>query len=417
MTVEKLTRAGEVKIKAVEIVTSKGFTIDVTNQVVDIKIFEDLFSPFLTGQLVILDAIDISSLMPLIGEERLNLNITTPESQVSINQQFYLYKMSDKDKYNDTTSVYRLHFMSLEGAVDANRVISKVFKGKCSDIAKSLFQSEGFQTSKTVNVEPSRNSTSFISNYWSPAQCLSYAMENAENINGVPSYVCFENREGYVFASLDSLYKVDSLGKFVKDNYFRDVSSDGRTRRNILQDYCRILNFNVPELYNYLDRVTQGYYASTMISYDLVTKKYSYRVYDAKNNKVQNLNDQPMSTLGGTYANDAKHIILPKYYGNFNGYSDVTNYGNIQQRLSLLKQAEALKIRVTVLGRVEYTVGRTMDIEVYKDRPVRQDDTPNDAIDMVLSGHYLISAICHNITRDNHICNIELIKDSILKAK
>jgi hypothetical protein len=34
--------------------------------------------------------------------------------------------------------------------------------------------------------------------------------------------------------------------------------------------------------------------------------------------------------------------------------------------------------------------------------------------DMILSGRYLISAINHTITRENHICNMELIKNSIL---
>jgi len=38
----------------------------------------------------------------------------------------------------------------------------------------------------------------------------------------------------------------------------------------------------------------------------------------------------------------------------------------------------------------------------------------DDAEDKIMSGIYLISAICHNITRKSHQCIIELIKDSYM---
>ena len=48
-----LRYAGDVSIDKVTITTSKGLYQDITAQVLNIQIFEDLFTPFMSGNLVI----------------------------------------------------------------------------------------------------------------------------------------------------------------------------------------------------------------------------------------------------------------------------------------------------------------------------------------------------------------------------
>jgi hypothetical protein len=414
-TQDTVMKAGDVSIKKIEIINSKGIVLDITSKIVSVEIYEDIFSPFIAGNFTLLDNVDISSALPLIGEERVNIEIETP-SLAKIKDQFYLYKMTNKDQFNEGGAAYVLHFMSLEAIIDANKRISKVFAGKQSDIAALLFGSEGLNTKKNLNIEETRNSQKFIANFWSPIECLSHTMENAESKNGTPSYVFFENREGYVFASLETLYGVPPVMEFVYDNYTRTVMPDGNTVRDINQDYKRIQNMYVPELFNYIDRSQNGYYASALTSFDITTKKYTYRVFDAKTKTTKTLNDQALVSKGSNYRADALRIFSPKYYGNFNGYSDVTNTNSVQQRVALLKQAESLKVQITVPGRLDYTVGRTVKMEIYRNKPVRAEDKQNDVVDPVLSGLYMISALSHVITHKEHICNMELIKDSILKG-
>ncbi len=50
--VSKLRFAGDVSIDKVKIVTLKGFTQDIAAQVINIQIYEDLFSPFMSGSLI-----------------------------------------------------------------------------------------------------------------------------------------------------------------------------------------------------------------------------------------------------------------------------------------------------------------------------------------------------------------------------
>ena len=54
--VEKLSFAGDVQIRDITIITTSGFAVTITPQVATIEIYEDLFSPFISGKMVIRDS-------------------------------------------------------------------------------------------------------------------------------------------------------------------------------------------------------------------------------------------------------------------------------------------------------------------------------------------------------------------------
>ena len=69
--------AGDVSIDKVRIITSKGVYQDITAQVITVQIYEDLFSPFITGSLIIKDSLDLVNLFPFAGEEQVELDFNT----------------------------------------------------------------------------------------------------------------------------------------------------------------------------------------------------------------------------------------------------------------------------------------------------------------------------------------------------
>lgn len=62
MSTEKINKAGDVSIDEVSIISIKGFSQDITPQVMGIDIYEDLFGTFMTGKLHIRDAQELTSL-------------------------------------------------------------------------------------------------------------------------------------------------------------------------------------------------------------------------------------------------------------------------------------------------------------------------------------------------------------------
>ena len=85
--------AGDVSIDKVRVTTRNGFSQDVSGQVIAIQIFEDIFSPFMTGSIILKESLDLINLMPFAGEEQLELEISTPSLENgNIKSTFYIYK-------------------------------------------------------------------------------------------------------------------------------------------------------------------------------------------------------------------------------------------------------------------------------------------------------------------------------------
>lgn len=415
---DTLSFAGDVTIDYVTLITSRGAVQDITPQVIGIEIYEDIFSPFLSGKIMLKDAQDIINLMPLIGEEFVALKFRTPllPEDKGYEYVFQLYKLDDRERISERQAMYVLHFISVEALVDANKKISKTYSGKISDIVKKIIiEGDALESNKDANIEETPNSTKFTANFWSPVQCINYLTQNAINQNKSPSYVFFENKFGLNFISLESMYaEAPVYQTFTWDNYSAETSSAGGSSKNIAKDYQRIMELRTPQTFNYMDRIQSGMYGSQMVTYDLTTKIYAHSGYTPKFEEEKHLNKYPMWTNKVIAKQRAMLIREHRYYNNFNGFGDVTNTKIVQRRLSLMGQADAFKIEIEVLGRTDYSVGQKVIVVVPKNTQLRLVDTPDDFNDKIHSGTYLVSAICHLITRKKHECIMELIKESFI---
>lgn len=417
---EAILFAGDVSFDEIRIISSNGFGQDVTNQVVAIELYEDLWSPFMSGVLALKDSLDLTNLFPFVGEEFVNIKIHTPSFEgkdKTINDQFYIYKMTNRIAKGDRNAIYELHFISREAIVDLNKATSKAYSGKCSDIARSIIIGiDGLESKKSAIIEETPNGVKFVANYWPPVKSLNYAAETASNKDGAANYLFFENRFGLNFVSLDYLYKGNIVQEFVQDNYMRDFTADGRTYRNVEKEYQRIIDITIPEIFDYMDKVRSGMYANKMTNHDLVTKKYVVKAFDMLEDFAKNthLNEFASASNKSIRRFNAMGFAYPKYHANFNNFGDVTNSKTVQKRMSQLRQAEATKIQIVVPGRTDYTVGQKVRVKLNKFNPIESADSQQDTVDNMFSGNYLISGINHFINREKHQCHMELMKDSFI---
>jgi hypothetical protein len=96
---EQLKFAGDFNLRDVKIGSARGEIYDVFNFVIDIYIFEDIYSPTMSGNLTLNDAQDLINLLPMIGEEKLLISFQTAgtsDDDGLFEQEFYIYKMTDR---------------------------------------------------------------------------------------------------------------------------------------------------------------------------------------------------------------------------------------------------------------------------------------------------------------------------------
>ena len=117
---EKLKRAGDVIIGEIILTSSNGMQLDIAPQVVSIEITENLFEPFTSGVLTIIDGQNLSNLFPLVGNEFVSVSFHTPTvgDDQYYYKKFFIYAISDKIKLTERTSGYQLRLISVEATID-----------------------------------------------------------------------------------------------------------------------------------------------------------------------------------------------------------------------------------------------------------------------------------------------------------
>lgn len=414
-----LRTAGDVNIEKVQIMSGNGRTVDITNMVGEIQMFEDIFQPCVTGTIAIGDSLDLVNLFPFVGEEKVAIKIRTPSMKdnldANIDREFYIYKMTDRKIIGDRQVFYMLHFCSFELLADTNVKLSKRYEGNIADIAGVIMRREGLRTELAVQVEETVNSVSYISNFWSPYKNLQFLSDRAMNAHGAANYVFFENRKGLNFVSFDGIFAQPTKDTYTFDNFQRETKSN-TTIRDPEKDFSRFLDYSIETGFDYLERVRTGMYGSKFIAHDILTKKYSTKNYNMFKewDKTNHLNLYPLSSEDTLVRTNASILSYPKYNNMFNGYGDDGAQNWMPRRNSLMSQAQAYRLVAEASGRTDVTIGQVMRINLYKTVPIKKEDVDTDLMDQMFSGRYVVSAINHRFTRDKHEMHMEFIKDSLL---
>ena len=122
MSVDAIQFAGEFGIDELKIVTPAGQVSDLISDVlvIEINIFEDLFSNTLSGSIMLTDIRDIITLLPIQGQEELYLklrtpSLTDPNDVIDFSQNpFIINKVSMRREVSSGGQIYDLSFVSPE---------------------------------------------------------------------------------------------------------------------------------------------------------------------------------------------------------------------------------------------------------------------------------------------------------------
>ena len=425
-TINTIRQAGEVRVQLAQVVsTASNKTCNITNQILTIQIFEDMFSPFITGSIIFRESLDLINALPFIGSEYIDLLLFTPGLDVTLKEKamitgrFYIYKMTEREYVLEKNIVYQLHFISEEAITDLNIRLSKGFNGKISDMIVDLVKGKNnLGSNKPLVLEQTKNSTKYISNYWPITKNINFLLQQSSSLNSSATYSFFENRNGFNYVSLDYLNAEDVYQYFTLGSSTDMVDSMGGSSRNIARDYSKILELTVPTGFDYIDRIRTGTYASKLIIHDMTTKRYKTVTYDYlqkfNEGSETRLNKFPITTpniIARVYSTIFVNEVANSVFSN---YGDVSNVRVVQDRTSRIKQAESFKLQIKVNGRTDYTVGQKVYLNINTIHPISEKDTPTETMDKMYSGNYLISAIRHVIDRQRHECFMELIKDSLI---
>lgn len=449
---------------------NNSIIIDISRLIESIEIKEDLFGSFMHGTLYMNDNIDALAIAEIQGNASLVMKIVpsnatsllgytpsvpleeVPELQPFIFKRFMcVHKIDNKiiDPSVKRVTKYQIHFISEFFLSDTNVKVSKLYKGKSTELVRRIMRDHGWTPERLYDrymlmlVEESSNDIAFHNNYWSLSKTLKYAATKFRNKKtDSPSFVFFENKRGPNFVSLDSIYGTENnigSGDSSLRTFHEFTYDDSTIPANVSpMHYLKILELNHNTQFDLVQRIQNGFYGSNITYLDpmtgqFVTKNYSPYIDWYNSNHLNDYPDTltwPLKTLynypNPEISKSIPHSIEPtaqKYIGRqiyqtIDGYNNHLEGGTktLQKRMALLAQAEASKITFNVLASFRFCIGDKVKLNIPKTGLIT--DNSEKKLDEVRSGFYIISAVKHLISSDNRsISTIECIKDSTMTSE
>ena len=316
--------------------------------------------------------------------------------------------------------------------------VSKSYTNTIDNIAIDVIQNSRYINSKkdlfieeTVGVRkiisPNSNPFTFI-------QKLS--SEAISKNNGSPFFLFYENKEGFNFRSLDSLYAQPITAEYNTGEFYHQESS-GTVVKNVLEEYSRPISHEMVAVNDTVKNVRGGLLASDLITYDIYSKKYerkNFRYFnnfndygrlgnspiyntnfiDEFDNTVDNFTNanihlHPTSKNNGS---DAQHYVLDPTAKNIKSLYSPNGIENtlLPRQSKFVELNKGVSLNVKVHGSTNISVGQIIQ---FNKQTVGNPNESGD-FDPYYTGRYIISNLRHIFDlapKKEHSIVMSLVKD------
>lgn len=448
-----LQAAGKVELQDITIISGTGIYNSLLSFLVELNLYEDIYSGGLYGNVILSDSIGLINKMSIVGEEYITIKFDTPSFNKPIHKTFKCCGIDGRTFTKDTTTEsYVIHFVSPEVFLDHYYPVQRAFEGNVDDIVAEIYEKyikyPRNMVIKDNTLTDSEDSTplcifteckkpiKFISPSWSPMKCLSWLaskVTSSDDSLQAANFMFFESNKQFYWGSLESMIKEQRESQIISGIYFytpgnvkvnakqNSVDVDGKIYQNpdITRDFFSIHNISVMNNVNVLENIQTGYLASSYHELDVMNKVYTENNYDHvisypnyKHTSASANGFFSMDTVRNPYAHK---IVGFKHTGLFTGIDNNLNEQAIKVmpiRNSLMAEMNQIKLKLDVHGRTDIELGSLIYVYYPKSGPKQENDKNTDIRDPFYSGLYIITAIHHRVTLENHSMTMEVVKDS-----
>ena len=287
--------------------------IDLAPSWVQIEFTESIFSPFIAGNITILDAGGFMELIPIIGEETLFVTLGTgefrgtrstevvPELDFEIKGKFKIYKVSQPAKTNtDKGKLYTLYFVSDTYFRNRKARVQKGYQNlKISEITKQIYEefiqnrsviptpADDFE--KDINIEHTRFKHSFCIPAMSPYQAINMIGKKAISMPPEPTarnqnpvdrqgatFLFYETMDSFEFASLEKLLTSD-----VQQTLVYAPKATAKDHQETLEASMNAVEmFEIVKTFDVLENLDEGMYSSKLVTYDMIKQSFKEIEYN-----------------------------------------------------------------------------------------------------------------------------------------
>lgn len=410
--------SSDYKIKSLAIITNSFEIVDITYMLVELNIFEDIFSTSVSGEVYVADGQDLIYKYGLVGNETLLVEIDRPGLDEPIKRGFKIYSIADRKMDSTDLQNYRIKFCSTETILSPTIRISKSYKGlRISQMVRDIAENYLKITDDRIFIEKTEGVFDLIVPYMDPMQAINWLATRAYSANK-SAFLFYQNREGYNFVSYETLKKRKVYGKYVKALKYPIIPGDPSARDNYIKNQF-IFNFLYGEKdFDTLKGIRYGAYANKVFKFDLASRTFDSKDYNVKVSQerygilnksimIDDSTNEINKTLYDSYESCIKYLMVNDTDPTKNPMSPQFW---ISPTISKLAQLTNFKMVGVLPGDVMLKCGSIIEVEFPVLAPQRS-ETERD-LNKRLTAKYMLSSVAHSFSGATYRTTVEMIFDS-----
>lgn len=379
------------------VTSSAGKQVPIKDQTISLSIFESIFQPLVTCEIVLIDALALAHDLPFIGEEILTVTLKTTNASSEIEYNFVLHGLDDVvHDHNNRHQVYTLSGVSVESIADAKISIQKGFLNPYNEVVVDVLNTF-LQTTKQITTTPTKGVQRIIIPNLSPLKSVDFMRQKAvSNQYAYSPMMFYETSSGFFF--------VDMVTRF---NDARSVDRASITRMYVpnttetLNEYTKdawksIVTYETVSKHDSLSKTHNGAYYSNLNKFDLLTK-----TFEEVETKLSDVKGQFDLVSEGSFNTDSFiEDMSQRGATNYLVYTDssrpTTHIDYIGQKVAYSTLLFQNIINAEFHGDTTLEAGKVLYLDIKKPTGLTSDE-PNQE-DTKQSGYYMISKLAHHIT-------------------
>lgn len=408
--------------------------IDITNSILSIDYFEDIFSPCITMTMQLINAYSIFNGLPIRGGESVALDIETTSGNFKLDGEraLYVIKVSGLDAQRKSES-FTLHLVSKEALTnESSRCEKKYNKSQINIHVRDILKNT-LKTNKIGVIEPSSNSYSFIGNNKKPFHILTWlgpkAVSTITSVSntsgedetgqakGTSGFLFYENYNGFNFRSIDSLVANTQLQSSSADRegiYKYTFDGIGVIQANDLNNNFKILNYNYEKNIDLLKALRVGTYVNKTYFYDMLTNKLSIWTYKLKD-EIKNstkLGAQDSIIVSEEFGGSISRILTrTSDHGVLDVSGELQTSGRDNADMAKSFSRYNLLFTQALNMNVPCNINLNAGDIIYAQFP-QMERADTGEIDPEQSGNYLIKELRHHFSGGQMVTSLKLVRDS-----
>jgi len=444
MAVEGYRQAGDVELNTIALVARSGQIFDLSEVMLEINIFQNLYEKEMTCEVVVSDATGLIDFMKpnsediggFTGMEAVFLSYRTPNEGTPKNKHlFIMNSLENRQSVDEKIETYVLTGTSLETVSIADKKISRSYGGSkgntianmIKSVHKEFYETQdikktytnldeaNFRINKKLTADDTKGLQKYVIPNLSVEDTIDFFVNEAQGDDIASLYTFYEDSNGYHFRNVSNLVQseIKETYKWEPSNYTE--GGEGAGAENL--DAFKIISYEVVKEADFLDNKESGLYASKTILIDNLRKKKIERDFDYKKQHDKFKKLQRFRIPGSASSTAIVDMFTTRFqHDQLDIFRDEnvrpkTLERTVQFRRSYASHLNNKTLEVTIHGNSTLNVGDT----VFLSFPVMSTGEEQMREDKYMTGKHLITALRHKIDKETHVTVMECIKDTGFK--